>query len=257
MRSRLAVMVTIAAWVLVALAPAASAQLIPDLPGDVGGDLGGGGSGPGDGDGGGLISDPVGDLIDTITPGDDEKSSPSTEDPLSPIKDAVDKTLEGPKDEADKITNNPDGYVGGILKQPAETKTQTGTTPKTTDKLAGKKRHRKADGRSATTTGAERFGDRNPVYRPGIAATVDKEAEKNVRLVSTVATEPTTDDGIIGEVIHQIGRVAAEAVQRAAFPLTLALLVGAFLMVQNRVDRRDPKLALAPVDSEQELLTFS
>jgi hypothetical protein len=29
--------------------------------------------------------------------------------------------------------------------------------------------------------------------------------------------------------------------------LALALIVGAFLLAQNRLDRRDPRLALAPV----------
>jgi hypothetical protein len=32
-----------------------------------------------------------------------------------------------------------------------------------------------------------------------------------------------------------------------AFPLVLVLIVGAFLLVQDRLDRRDPRLALAPV----------
>jgi hypothetical protein len=32
-----------------------------------------------------------------------------------------------------------------------------------------------------------------------------------------------------------------------AFPLALMLVVGAFLLVQDRLDRRDPRLALAPV----------
>jgi hypothetical protein len=40
------------------------------------------------------------------------------------------------------------------------------------------------------------------------------------------------------------------------FPLALALLVAAFLLVQNRVDRKDPKLALAPISSTQGLLGF-
>jgi hypothetical protein len=32
-----------------------------------------------------------------------------------------------------------------------------------------------------------------------------------------------------------------------AFPVALVLIVGAFLLVQDRLDRRDPRLALAPV----------
>jgi hypothetical protein len=31
------------------------------------------------------------------------------------------------------------------------------------------------------------------------------------------------------------------------FPLVLALIVGAFLLAQDRIDRRDPRLALAPL----------
>jgi hypothetical protein len=36
----------------------------------------------------------------------------------------------------------------------------------------------------------------------------------------------------------------------AGFPLLLALVVGLFLLVQNRIDRRDPKLALAAVGAD-------
>lgn len=40
-----------------------------------------------------------------------------------------------------------------------------------------------------------------------------------------------------------------------AFPLALALIVIAFVMVQNRIDRKDPKLALAPIAPD--LLRFA
>ena len=46
---------------------------------------------------------------------------------------------------------------------------------------------------------------------------------------------------------RRIGGAAAEAAKQVAFPLALALVVIAFLMVQNRLDRRDPKLASAPM----------
>jgi hypothetical protein len=38
-----------------------------------------------------------------------------------------------------------------------------------------------------------------------------------------------------------------EVVKGFAFPLALVIIVGAFLLVQDRLDRRDPRLALAPV----------
>jgi hypothetical protein len=58
-------------------------------------------------------------------------------------------------------------------------------------------------------------------------------------------------------VISQISDVAVEAAKNAAFPLLLVALVFGFLMVQNRIDSRDPKLALAPVDSDYDLLSFT
>ncbi len=56
--------------------------------------------------------------------------------------------------------------------------------------------------------------------------------------------------------ITQLAQAAQEAAKKLAFPLGLALMVGAFLMVQGRIDRKDAKLALAPIDSEQDLLSF-
>jgi hypothetical protein len=45
----------------------------------------------------------------------------------------------------------------------------------------------------------------------------------------------------------RIGRVAIQAAKALAFPLALALIVLLFVAVQNRIDRRDRKLALAPI----------
>jgi hypothetical protein len=46
------------------------------------------------------------------------------------------------------------------------------------------------------------------------------------------------------------------AVKGLSFPLSLALLVAGFLLVQGRLDRRDPKFTLAPLDSKHDLLSF-
>jgi hypothetical protein len=45
-------------------------------------------------------------------------------------------------------------------------------------------------------------------------------------------------------------RIAAEVAKRIAFPLALLLIVIGFLFVQHRIDRREPKLASAPVVSD-------
>jgi hypothetical protein len=45
-------------------------------------------------------------------------------------------------------------------------------------------------------------------------------------------------------------------VQEFAFPLTLAIAVLLFLLFQGELDRRDPKLAYAPVDSTKDMVSF-
>lgn len=52
------------------------------------------------------------------------------------------------------------------------------------------------------------------------------------------------------------GRVAVAAAKALAFPLALAIGVLGFLMIQGRIGRKDPKLALAPVDTTEESLIF-
>jgi len=46
---------------------------------------------------------------------------------------------------------------------------------------------------------------------------------------------------------ERTGLSLENVVKGFAFPLALMLIVGAFLLVQDRLDRRDPRLALAPV----------
>lgn len=50
-----------------------------------------------------------------------------------------------------------------------------------------------------------------------------------------------------------IAHAVVPAAKRAAFPAVLLALVVLFLAFQNRVDRRDPKLALAPVQRSPDL----
>jgi len=66
--------------------------------------------------------------------------------------------------------------------------------------------------------------------------------------VATPSSRPVAQRTTHGpSLFGRIGSAAAEAAKQVAFPLALALVVVAFLMVQNRLDRRDPKLASAPI----------
>jgi hypothetical protein len=82
------------------------------------------------------------------------------------------------------------------------------------------------------------------------AADVDGDAEEVPAAGRTEvpgALAPSRAVRGLGELIERIARVAAEVGKRSAFPSALLLLVLGFLSIQNRIDRRDPKLALAPV----------
>ena len=59
-----------------------------------------------------------------------------------------------------------------------------------------------------------------------------------------------------GGSIGELARTAGKAVQEFAFPLTLAIAVLLFLLFQGELDRRDPKLAYAPVDSTKDMVSF-
>jgi hypothetical protein len=57
----------------------------------------------------------------------------------------------------------------------------------------------------------------------------------------------------LARVLADAGRLVKPVLEQTAFPLALLLIVGVFLGVQNRIDRGDPKLALAPVYREPDL----
>jgi hypothetical protein len=60
---------------------------------------------------------------------------------------------------------------------------------------------------------------------------------------------PEDDRGLVETITDAIVPV----VQRTAFPLFLLILGGLFLLIQNRIDSRDPKLARAPLHAQPDL----
>ena len=58
------------------------------------------------------------------------------------------------------------------------------------------------------------------------------------------------------ETARRLGDAALHIAQEPQYPLGVAGLVGVFLIVQDLIDRRDPKLAAARVTSRDESLVF-
>jgi hypothetical protein len=59
-----------------------------------------------------------------------------------------------------------------------------------------------------------------------------------------------------GAVFEFLAKVVAVAAKESSFPGSLLLIIALFLIAQDRIDRKDPKLALAPTHRES-ALTFS
>jgi hypothetical protein len=77
---------------------------------------------------------------------------------------------------------------------------------------------------------------------------VKKTIKKVARVTGAIpGAVPGTD------VPRAIKKVLGQTITKPQLPLALFVIVLLFLLVQNRIDRRDPKLAVAPTTAEPEL----
>ncbi|MEA2452206.1 MAG: hypothetical protein QOG04_916 [Actinomycetota bacterium] len=252
------------AMVLTALlAPAASAQIggIGDAVGGVTDPITGGGSSGGGADTGGGSSSGggiIGDITDPIAGGDPGGSGGSgSGDPITDITDGVKDTVDHSKDKAEETAGQVGGSLGVVVGGAKE------AVDRVTSGLkghSGKKKDNKTNNPKDRThsTSPSVSQDNTDVLGETLAAALAADAKSVSDAKATgrdfTATATTSNERSF---ISSIGDIATEAAQQAVFPALLTLMVIAFLMVQNRIDRRDPKLALAPVDSEHDLLSFT
>jgi hypothetical protein len=59
--------------------------------------------------------------------------------------------------------------------------------------------------------------------------------------------------GAAGESVAKVAGVIAEEPEKTAFPMALIFVIAGFMGLQGRIDRNDPKLALAPVFADPDL----
>jgi hypothetical protein len=229
---------------LVLITPRANAQLgglgdavggtIDNVTGNDGSNSSSSDDGSTEGSEGGLL-DPIGNVVDeTVT------------NTVEVVKDTGDKTVDKVQDVANhagqtvtNITDSAEETVKNVIKKPRDSR----------DRSPNKGRDR-----STSSPRADRAGSDVKVFGSSLADSMQRDA-KNPVLVSSSSDAPTV--AASDSLVEQIARGALAAAQQAAFPLLLTMLVAGFLMVQNRIDRSDPKLALAPVDSDHDLLSFT
>ena len=168
-----------------------------------------------------LLTDP-GCVIETV----DDVVEPVTE-VTDPVVGTIGGVINGVEDTVDPIVD--------VTEPPAQGHSDVGPDPRTGP---GAPPGDSGNGRSDVGSGS--FVER-PIPPPALVGGAFIPSLESVRPVSDVrigASPPTERSGVSFENVVK-GLVA--------FPLALALIVGAFLLAQNRLDRRDPRLALAPV----------
>jgi large repetitive protein len=99
--------------------------------------------------------------------------------------------------------------------------------------------------------------DQFPSATQGAAAPGEAPAAGNAPVVESAEPVLGLPGGPISgaRAVEALKDVAGETIRRPTLPLALLLVVALFLAVQNRIDRRDPKLAMASVE-EEPLLDF-
>lgn len=245
------------------ITPAAHAQLpgledpvgsVVDTVDDVVGSVGGAAEAAGDTvtDTAGDVTDATGDVVGTVDNSTSVVNKDGEEGGLigdvlygvvGEVNDTVKKTVETVEDTSEEVVKDLQGALKG---KPRSDSFNSNGDVRTVGSSGSPKKER--DG-SREFVGGNQVAD--PSSRLGDGAARNLTGVGNPRPIVPIAEiqEPSTG-------FSEIVRQAAEATKKLAFPLALSLLVVAFLMMQGRVDGRDPKLAYAPMDAEQELLSF-
>jgi hypothetical protein len=173
-------------------------------------------------------------VTETVTEAADDVTEPITE-----VTDQVIGTVGGVVDEVedtvDPIVDEvplPDPPVN-VTEPPTTADSGVGSDPRTGPGTP----------RGDSGNGSSDPGPGSPAERP-----IPVQALVGGAFVSGLDPSPSSDVRIgPSPPAERTGVSLEDVVKGFAFPLGLALIVGAFLLVQDRLDRRDPRLALAPV----------
>lgn len=193
----------------------------------------------------GTITDttnPVGRVVEETGKTVDDTTDTNT---YSDTRKTVDNTTSGTGSTVNETIND----AGGSLSNPVLSfKDADGN-----GKMSKAERNFNGVAKKEAVSGGQFAGERTARDRGKLAAltAAEKSSRRGFAPISAAIEMPERES-----FFDQLTQAAGEAAQKLAFPLALALMVGAFLIVQGRIDRKDAKLALAPIDSEQDLLSF-
>jgi hypothetical protein len=180
----------------------------------------------------GTVTETVDQVIEPVTEPVNEVTEPVT-GIVGGVVDKVKDTVDPIVDEVPAPPQLPNPSIDVNQPTTADSGAAPGPGPRTGP---GAPPGHSGDGRSDPGTG-------NSVERP-----IPVQALVGGTFISSVAPSPSSDVRIGPSPPADRTVLSLEDVVKGfAFPMALVLIVGAFLIVQNRLDRRDPRLALAPV----------
>lgn len=190
---------------------------------------------------------PVGGIIDDVKDVTDPVVDPVV-DKVDDVTEPVGETVSGVADGViGKVDGVVDGVVGSLPDAPGVPRTDTPATDGDEGVGGGG-----MFGRTPTEVAALRAHFPVETFpTDGFAASVLAAPETIGETVASPAGDFSTPS-----LVERIARSASDIAQKIAFPLLLAFAVGAFVVLQDRMDRKDPKLALAAIDAEEDLLGF-
>jgi hypothetical protein len=170
-----------------------------------------------------VVTEPVAQVTNPVV---DQVVDPGTE-VTDPVVGTIGGAINGAEDTVGPIVDVTEPLAQGHSDVGSDPRTGPGAPP-------GDSGNGRSDAGSGSFVG-------RPIPPPALVGGAFIPSLESVRPISDVrigASPPTERSGVSFENVVK-GLVA--------FPLALALIVGGFLLLQNRLDRRDPRLALAPV----------
>ncbi len=175
------------------------------------------------------LNDPVGTVEETV------------EDPVGTLTEIVEHETTTVKNFAASATDGLNELVNDAPADVGEIEPAGG--PAETD---GPKTTGPAERPTRTLSGARPDRGQFPGSAPSIGRIPDGPGV--TPQTTTFAPEP--------DALERFSQSVGDATAQLAFPLALLVMMAAFLVLQGRFDGKDPKLAFAPIDSEQEFLSF-
>ena len=186
------------------------------------------------------VADPVPAVQDTV-----DQTTTTVEDTAAAVTDQVNETVEPVTDAVKGVLGQvPDPPDPGVIDDPTgilpDVLGSTITQPPTPGATNS--------GGNGTTNGPGGVNSRTVVGGGAVSPSSFGRGPVIGPVPAPISLSPAVSRTIPRHGLFEgIGSLAIQTAKALAFPLALAVIVLLFVAVQNRIDRKDPKLALAPV----------